>query len=365
MKSICYKIQIKPITPFHIGSGELHDPLNLVIKNGSAYYLNQLEYVRFLIRRNKAELEEKMALSDIKQLHKYFADCFDPQEKKCWIFSYSVRKDICTNYQKKMENMQAEGYVRAFIRAGLSMQPIIPGSSIKGAIRTAILSHWQQRVPSYNLRYADKADRELQASILGYMGDRGFPDIPSDPFKAIKIADAPWYNEHISIFEVGVTAPSAPASNIAQLRSQSYGRRKPTKQQTLPILMELALTKPVTESELSIFATTPPMKGIEKILPEGPKTLSPMLKMINEYYRGQFDREESIYKRFGEQHTNNYNAIRDFFNGLKENQCMIKLGMGSGQNYCSYAVMNHNPKTRKLVSSLPMGWMKLSFEPKD
>ncbi|MFA5661848.1 MAG: hypothetical protein WC923_06065, partial [Bacteroidales bacterium] len=90
MKSICYKIQIKPITPFHIGSGELHDPLNLVIKNGSAYYLNQLEYVRFLIRRNKAELEEKMALSDIKQLHKYFADCFDPQEKKCWIFSYSV-----------------------------------------------------------------------------------------------------------------------------------------------------------------------------------------------------------------------------------------------------------------------------------
>jgi hypothetical protein len=256
--------------------------------------------------------------------------------------------------------MQAEGYVRAFIRAGLSMQPIIPGSSIKGAIRTAILSHWQQRVPSYN----HKADRELQASILGYMGDRG-PDIPSDPFKAIKIADAPWYNEHISIFEVGVTAPSAPASNIAQLRSQSYGRRKPTKQQTLPILMELALTKPVTESELSIFATTPPMKGIEKILPEGPKTLSPMLKMINEYYRGQFDREESIYKRFGEQHTNNYNAIRDFFNGLKENQCMIKLGMGSGQNYCSYAVMNHNPKTRKLVSSLPMGWMKLSFEPKD
>lgn len=364
MKSICYNIQIKPITPFHIGSGELHDPLNLVIKNGSAYYLNQLEYVRFLIRRNKAELEEKMALSDIKQLHKYFADCFDPQKKKCWIFSYSVRKDICTNYQKKMENMQAEGYVRAFIRAGLSMQPIIPGSSIKGAIRTAILSHWQQRVPSYNFGYADKADRELQASILGYMGDRG-PDIPSDPFKAIKIADAPWYNEHISIFEVGVTAPSAPASNIAQLRSQSYGRRKPTKAQTLPILMELALTKPVTESELSIFATTPPMKGIEKILPEGPKTLSPMLKMINEYYRGQFDREENIYKRFGESHTKTYDAIKGFFDGLKENQCMIKLGMGSGQNYCSYAVMNHNPKTRKLVNSLPMGWMRLSFEPKD
>lgn len=365
MKSICYNIQIKPITPFHIGSGELHDPLNLVIKNGSAYYLNQLEYVRFLIRRNKAELEEKMALSDIKQLHKYFADCFDPQEKKCWIFSYSVRKDICTNYQKKMENMQAEGYVRAFIRAGLSMQPIIPGSSIKGAIRTAILSHWQQRVPSYNPRYADKADRELQASILGYMGDRG-PDIPSDPFKAIKIADAPWSNEHVSIFEVGVTAPPALVWNKAQqMRTQSYGYKKPIKAETLPILMELALAKAGTESELSIFAAKPPMKGIEKILPEGAQTLSPMLKMINEYYRGRFDLEENIYKRFGESHTKTYDAIKVFFDGLKENQCMIKLGMGSGQNYCSYAVMNHNPKTRKLVNSLPMGWMRLSFEPKD
>lgn len=369
MKSKSYNVKIQAITPFHIGSGELHDPMNLIIKGNTAYYLKQLEYIRYLMKRNKPELETKLALSDIKQIHRYFADCFDPAQEDCYSFSYSVSERIAANYRRKMENIRAEGQIRAFIRSGLSMEPIIPGSSLKGAIRTAILSHWIKDVPRYNLKNADQDDRNLQAKILGYQNNNGFPDIPSDPFKALKIGDAPWSNSWISIFEVAVTAPPAAAKTPPRPDPFRNPRPKPiAKAESLPVLMELGRTMSgaaITHTELDIIVIDPKLKGINKLIPEGPEKLEPMLKLVNDYYRNQLEKEESIYSRFKGNAEKHYNMIKSHFPALKYNQCMIKLGMGTGQNYCSYQAMNHNPKTRKLVGEIPLGWMKLSFEPKD
>lgn len=49
MKNYSYDFEVRPITPFHIGNGEEHDPLSLVIKNSQAYMLNQLEFIKYLL----------------------------------------------------------------------------------------------------------------------------------------------------------------------------------------------------------------------------------------------------------------------------------------------------------------------------
>lgn len=366
MKNVIYKFQITPITPFHIGNGEVHDPLNLIIKSNRAYFINQLEYVRYLIKHDKAELNSVLRRSDLKELHKYFTAAFNEDNNDCHYFSYAVRPEITANYQNKIENLKSEGFVRSFIRSQLNLQPYIPGSSLKGAIRTAILSHYQKSVPNFNPRYADSADRDNQATILGYWDStKHRPEIPSDPFKFLKFADTPWSNDWLGIFEIGVVNP--PVQNIN--RNNPYKNPLPAgarvkRDDALPVLMEIALSKldRQLDSKLSISITDPHNIGLQKLFPKGHDNLTPMLEMIKEYYRVQLDKEVDVYNRLGETATKNYGIIKKMQAKLADNECMIKLGMGSGQNYCSYAVMNHNPKTRKLINHLPLGWMKLSFE---
>lgn len=356
MKSRNYKFKINPITPFHIGNGDVHDPLNLVIKGNMAYFLNQLEYIRFLLTKDARQLHAKLAGSDFKQIQQYFDAAFDPSQKQCYYFSYPVSDIICTDYAKKMQNLRAEGFVRAFIRSQLSKQPYIPGSSIKGAFRTAILSHYQYDKPGIG----DKDDRRLQAKHLECQND----DIPSDPFKFIKFADTPWSNEWMGIFEIGVTEPPAALDRQANpfLRAGASPQRR--KEPTLPILMEIAVAKTgrFIESDLSIAVTDTKNRGIAKILPKGVDDLSPLLEMVRQYYHTQLENESTFYSRLDGKARQNYEVITRVHASLKAHECMIKLGQGSGQNYCSYAIMNYNPKTRKLLNHLPLGWMKLSFD---
>lgn len=370
MKNYSYKFQIMPITPFHIGNGEEHDPLSLVIKNNQAYMLNQLEYIKYLLEVDPKNIHRSVSAADIKGLHKYFRDAFNPEVKQCYYFSYPVIAEIAADYNTKMDNLSSEGFIHAFIRSGLNMQPYIPGSSLKGAFRTAVLSHYCKGGEQGNERNVDVADRKKQAEILKYWkinprNNKSFADIPSDPFKFLKFADVPWNNAWMSIFKVGVQNPPAlmvKKSNFAsayQLRSK---RNEPKPQ--IPVLMELALPSKerIVASELSISITDPANSGIALVLPKGPENPLELIAMVQQYYREQHAKEMSFYERMGADALKNYNAIGTWLQNAKSNECLIKLGMGTGQNYCSYAVMNHNPKSRKLFKNWPLGWMKLKFD---
>jgi len=61
---------------------------------------------------------------------------------------------------------------------------------------------------------------------------------------------------------------------------------------------------------------------------------------------------------------NAYDILADYFKVIeqKENECIIRLGFGSGQNYCTYAMLNYSPKSRKVVQNLPLGWFKMTFD---
>lgn len=74
----------------------------------------------------------------------------------------------------------------------LTQNPIIPGSSIKGAVRTAVLNCYRKNANKtgnypniYQTDYNEgKSDASLQQAILNYK------NIPDDPFKSLKISDA-------------------------------------------------------------------------------------------------------------------------------------------------------------------------------
>jgi CRISPR type III-A-associated RAMP protein Csm5 len=365
MKPLKYPFRISPITPFHIGNGTQYDPLNLIIKNGTAYFINQIEYIRYLMEKDKKELDRNLEVSNIKQLHKFFAESFDPNAKDTFYFSYPVKKDICDTYAKNMENLQNQGFIQAFIRSTLNMQPYIPGSSIKGAIRTAVLSNiCSDKNKIIQDRNTDKADQKTQAVLLEYWNrEKNSVDVPSDPFKFIKFEDIPWKNDWIRIFGVEITTPPVSASVRQNPFHSGNQSEKEKKEPPIPVLMEVALSRIewVVDSELTVLVTDKNNRGFNKIMPSGPNDIKPLIKMVNNYYQQQIDRESEYYKSMNPNAQKNYKAIKGLFDNLKDNECIIKLGMGTGQNYCSYAVMNYQPKSRRMINSLPMGWMRLTF----
>ena len=365
MKPIKFPFRISPITPFHIGNGTQYDPLNLIIKNGTAYFINQIEYIRYLMEKDKKKLDRNLEVSNIKQLHKFFAESFDPNAKDTFYFSYPVKKDICDTYAKNMENLQNQGFIQAFIRSTLNMQPYIPGSSIKGAIRTAVLSNiCSDKNKIIQDRNTDKADQKTQAVLLEYWNrEKNSVDVPSDPFKFIKFEDIPWKNDWIRIFGVEITTPPVSASVRQNPFHSGNQSEKEKKEPPIPVLMEVALSRIewVVDSELTVLVTDKNNRGFNKIMPSGPNDIKPLIKMVNNYYQQQIDRESEYYKSMNPNAQKNYKAIKGLFDNLKDNECIIKLGMGTGQNYCSYAVMNYQPKSRRMINSLPMGWMRLTF----
>ena len=365
MKPLKYPFRISPITPFHIGNGTQYDPLNLIIKNGTAYFINQIEYIRYLMEKDKKKLDRNLEVSNIKQLHKFFAESFDPNAKDTFYFSYPVKKDICDTYAKNMENLQNQGFIQAFIRSTLNMQPYIPGSSIKGAIRTAVLSNiCSDKNKIIQDRNTDKADQKTQAVLLEYWNrEKNSVDVPSDPFKFIKFEDIPWKNDWIRIFGVEITTPPVSASVRQNPFHSGNQSEKEKKEPPIPVLMEVALSRIewVVDSELTVIVKEKNNREFNKKMPSGPNDIKNIIKMVNNYYQQQIDRESEYYKSMNPNAQKNYKAIKGLFDNLKDNECIIKLGMGTGQNYCSYAVMNYQPKSRRMINSLPMGWMRLTF----
>lgn len=369
MKNYSYDFEVRPITLFHIGNGEEHDPLSLVIKNNRAFMLNQLEFIKYLLEVDPKGIQRTLSQAGYKGLHKYFRDTFDPEKKQCYHYSYLVSKGIASDYNSKLDNLSSEGFVHAFIRSGLNMQPYIPGSSLKGAFRTAVLSHYCDSGNYGGERNVDRADRRKQAETLRYWSSNRngvpFADIPSDPFKFLKFADIPWSNDWMGIYTVGVENPPALAVKKPGY-SPSYQTRsfRSAPKPQIPVLMELALAnadKPIV-SHLNISITDSKNAGIALLLPKGPDNPKELISMVNEYYREQHAKEKGFYERMGEKALEIYTKIGSMLQNAAPHECVIKLGMGSGQNYCSYAVMNHSPKTRKLTSNMPLGWMKLRFK---
>lgn len=365
METIRIPFTLSILTPFHIGTGEDIDPLSIVVKDKAAYRLNQMGYIQHLLQNHKAELEKVLATKDIKAMHRFFHERFDPDLKDTWFFSYPLTEEVAVDYVQKMDQASNQGLIREFIRSQIDLRPYIPGSSIKGAVRTAILSalNGDEKIKG---RFDKFADQNHQAKLLNYYDfEKNRADIPSDPFKFIKFADIPFTNDWISVNKVEVINPNPPKprdpARDYRPRAQIQG-----KEPAIPVYMELGHTSREARtlaSELDILITNKDNPGIKKILPRGKESLPGMIQMIKEYYRGQFAKEKDIYLQI-QNGAKIYDNLEKHFAYVaeKSNESLIRIGYGTGQNYCTYASMNYAPKSRKMVKHIPLGWFRISFD---
>ncbi|HBH29884.1 MAG: type III-A CRISPR-associated RAMP protein Csm5 [Desulfofustis sp. PB-SRB1] len=192
MTSQTIYFQLTVAAPTHIGCGEVYEPTGFVIDTDYSELIS-FEPARFLAQLSSDERDEFASIckagtvESIQDLYKFMRRMKDTARGE--------RIAVCTgfadHYEQTLNKPKAlfKKELNQFSIARTAFNPLdgsvyIPGSSIKGSIRTAVLNNRNQGRKSPRFT-GNKAGLELQEHLLKYQ----FRDIASDPFRLIKVSD--------------------------------------------------------------------------------------------------------------------------------------------------------------------------------
>jgi len=191
-KSNTYYLRLKVLSPIHIGCDEVYEPTGFAIDEKKKELIS-FEPASFLGRLAQKDLDsysaicKKGTVSSLLEiykfirLHKEHAEGRRVAVSDAFINHYNKTMKLGTGAVQQQLNKFQVGRT-AFQR--LSGTPYIPGSAIKGAIRTAVLNFRNNGKRQLSFR-GKTAGRELQEHLLNYNGRQ----METDPFRLIKVGD--------------------------------------------------------------------------------------------------------------------------------------------------------------------------------
>jgi CRISPR-associated protein Csm5 len=335
MKWESFPITLTPLTPVHIGDGSQLEAYEYTVVKGCFY---RLSLDRLLVRLPPAEQESlnRYIERDLVALRRFIRERFSPE-----VAEYQAEASLRFQkvYEEKLGQAQNQLIVYPFLRS--MERPLIPGSSLKGTLRTAILDHLLTSPIPDNV-YADT----LEAQTLGYMGD-GRPNIPNDPLKGLRMTD------------ISLPAEQIVAEPIETWQKEA-GRLRDV---SIQILRE------VTASTLTgqTFSLSGEIRIYEGFLNRQTAPLKEGLRWLaeacNAFYRDRVLAAEEQYFRGVKQVEEVYQRIRS---EIGPNAFLVRLGWGSGLDSVSLNLRKQQPrqvKTRKLIDGrFPLGWARVAFK---
>ncbi|HFE39497.1 MAG TPA: type III-A CRISPR-associated RAMP protein Csm5 [Gammaproteobacteria bacterium] len=192
-----HQLHITPLSPVHIGCNETYDPTNYVIEGDAFYEFNTENAISGLSEMERKKLlqivsghsNEKM----LKQVQSFFYEHRQALIAQAEHY-FPVGKGVTDLYEKRIgkaaqierggkEVLNKLGIERSSYNL-LDRKPMFPGSSIKGAIRTAMLN----QVNAGARKQHHERNRELQQRLFDY----SMRDLHKDPMRLVSIGDAHW-----------------------------------------------------------------------------------------------------------------------------------------------------------------------------
>lgn len=316
------KIKIQTITPVHIGSGrELSVNTEFLVDKGICGVIDDKKVLNIIKRDN---LINWIATIDRNEDLMKFIRKFNSSVKIQDVASrvMDIRAQTLSN---KMKEHMFSG----------SGSPIIPGSSLKGSIRTAVFNHlilqkYKSPLSENDLKKGKKySDKQLMRLLLGDNSN-------NDVFRFLKLGDAHFSDDTIV------------------LNMQSLNEKK---QDIISDSSKSQLTECIEEDSEAVFSVKIDEKlldaNIEKQLIKNDTEFlnySNLFRIINQYNKRLIDEEIDNYEELkGNTTVDTYlekmNDIRDKLHNLDENECILRIGHGSGWIWMTGAW----PKEEKLV----------------
>ena len=199
-------VQITTLSPVQLGSGEDFYPTNYVITDeGWLHHFDELA-LSYALKGNLSKLSnalesqrgDDMILSIQRLIREYSKDL-----SKLAFYSLPVSQGFLSFYKSRIGQVaqRETGNKRVVNRLQISRTfihphkhvPVIPGSALKGAIRTAIVNELAQHelVELKRLASDRQGSKKVQEKVLGYSR------VNEDPMKFFKVSDAEYQNSYL------------------------------------------------------------------------------------------------------------------------------------------------------------------------
>jgi len=185
------KFHIRTISPIHIGCDEVYEPTSFVLDENAQQMIvfDPLSFISKMGDDDKAKFSQICArgtIASILEIYKFMQDktvegrvvgvCHDFLDHYRQTLSIPLR-----NQREIQQNLNNFAIPRTAFRS-IDQRPYIPGSSLKGALRTAYLNLMESE-KKLSQRGKERNAKKLEKQLMEYDG------IPSDPFRMVKVSD--------------------------------------------------------------------------------------------------------------------------------------------------------------------------------
>lgn len=185
-----YRIKITPLTGLHIGSGFEITPIEykLGTDNAGNRKLLKFSHNKIISSLDKVKKLELLKLidessSNINALKKVIEFLHDNVKEEDIDYSIRVDRSFAEIYDTKFMDINNQLIVNQTYRSLKNYKPVIPGSSIKGSIRTAILNYLIEK-----LHLSFPNDKKYHANYLE-MEILKFNSPKNDPLRTLIVKD--------------------------------------------------------------------------------------------------------------------------------------------------------------------------------
>jgi len=350
-------IRLEVLTPVHIGSGDTSDPLDYVITTqGGADYFCQIDLDSWLEDYpDQQELAKVLDGGKLPAIRKFIADNLDAD-----IYAHTrariISPEIGEKYKQHVANLNSPNQllIDPALKNPLTGCLLIPGSSIKGAMRTAVIDWCDQ---NWNLQLRNSRNQREYTQNL----ERALGSIRDSAFKHLKIGD----------FEALINAGAVVTAKEKSIKAEKTGG---TPKNSCEICLSAA-TEGEPQPLFGRFAIGEQSQKEDAFLTckMGGKvqrwSFNELLKLVTAFYRQRFDNEKQ--KFYAQSHFSrscDVIALLDReFSSLHDNQMILRVGHYS--HIEAMTITNNKPagkkgygKTRTLADGVyPFGWVKLTL----
>ena len=330
-------IIIETLTPVHIGSG------NILYHNTDFVQYNVIKKGKnFTNDKNDKTEESHIAVISEEKIWKLLGE----QHLDNWLAAIAKRENLKDFLKRFAPEAKSKDYakrrmplystlnkndtLKECIHNGLGL-PYIPGSSIKGAIRTALLSSLANRIPDKEEKI-EIQDRRGRTSIAATAIEQELfgSDPNSDVFRFIHVGDA-YFQEETEI------ATRLISLNI---RKSDENLQDTSKSQLVEAI------GPDSKSEFQLKISNDYYEFVKRNYPQTGdmpiSSISDLFALINEHTRrlvaDEINYWREIEKTGGEIYIEEMQKILEVINSIKSGEsCVLRIGHASGWRFITGA----------------------------
>ncbi len=331
-------VRLEFLSPVHIGSGEMLSPLEYQIfeEQSGQYIVYTIDFdgwINSLTPDEAKAVASKFSLSNQTQIWEYLRNTID---RNVFIkIKSKTNEEIHQKYKVRLKGTnKSENELAPAIRNAYTSAIVIPGSSIKGAIRTAIIDYRYKKELKQAYRMGTTYGKEswnYEAELEHWFGD-----IKENAFKQLKVSD----------FEL---LPDE--SEFVQ--AVQYAKNNPEERLMNPVCEVAPIWAKPKYGKIYLGSFTA-HEYAKKTLEDW--TFENLCKVCNQFYLKRFNAEyEKFYK------LPHFVQARNFIDGIRnkvqtENALLLRIGHYSHVECVT--VENAAPKTRpnpKTKKPMPFG----------